>query len=171
MKNRQRPKKVRYSKLNRGAEKTGDRKSSKTSACHPFSEGNRRLRTTRPLRTTENSPIAPPWRPTVAVRELASPPTGKFLSFPLSSSINATQEMLSSLTRNAALARTTRTVINRQFPAAFFSSGTHDDFAPKRKVVEGEDEALKLIKVRGRLLRLGVETKKTFDFESHWTGK
>jgi hypothetical protein len=30
---------------------------------------------------------------------------------------------------------------------AFFSSGSHDDFAPKRKSVEGEDEAIKLIKV------------------------
>eukprot|EP00980_Cylindrotheca_fusiformis_P030377 scaffold24732_cov162-Cylindrotheca_fusiformis.AAC.2 len=31
------------------------------------------------------------------------------------------------------------------FRAAFFSSGSHDDFAPKRKVVEGADEALKMI--------------------------
>jgi hypothetical protein len=31
---------------------------------------------------------------------------------------------------------------------AFFSSGSHDDFAPKRKQVDGEDEAMKLIKVR-----------------------
>jgi hypothetical protein len=30
---------------------------------------------------------------------------------------------------------------------AFFSSGSHDDFAPKRKQVDGEDEAMKLIKV------------------------
>ena len=29
---------------------------------------------------------------------------------------------------------------------AFFSSGSHDDFAPQRKAVDGEDEALKLIK-------------------------
>lgn len=28
----------------------------------------------------------------------------------------------------------------------FSSSSSHDDFAPKRKVVEGEDEALSLIK-------------------------
>ena len=29
---------------------------------------------------------------------------------------------------------------------AFFSSGSHDDFAPKRKNVEGEEEAIRLIK-------------------------
>jgi len=28
---------------------------------------------------------------------------------------------------------------------AFFSLGSHDDFAPKRKAVDGEDEALKMI--------------------------
>lgn len=35
----------------------------------------------------------------------------------------------------------------RQFRPAvhFFTSGSHDDFAPKRKVVEGEDAALKMI--------------------------
>jgi hypothetical protein len=31
-------------------------------------------------------------------------------------------------------------------PSMTFSSSSHDDFAPKRKVVEGEDEALSLIK-------------------------
>jgi len=31
------------------------------------------------------------------------------------------------------------------FPKRPFTSSSHDDFAPKRKVVEGEDEALKLI--------------------------
>ena len=30
---------------------------------------------------------------------------------------------------------------------AYFSSDSHDDFAPQRKTVEGEDEALKIIKV------------------------
>lgn len=29
---------------------------------------------------------------------------------------------------------------------AFFSSGSHDDFAPKRKEIEGEEEAVRLIK-------------------------
>ena len=43
--------------------------------------------------------------------------------------------------RSAAAAATTT---HQQF--AFFSSDdSHDDFAPKRKVVEGEDEALKMI--------------------------
>ena len=32
----------------------------------------------------------------------------------------------------------------------FFSSDSHDDFAPKRKAVSGEDEAMNIIKV-GRL--------------------
>lgn len=32
------------------------------------------------------------------------------------------------------------------FTSRSFSSDSHDDFAPKRKVVEGEDEALKIIK-------------------------
>ena len=35
----------------------------------------------------------------------------------------------------------------RQWNAAFFSNDSHGDFASKRKVVDGEDEALKLIKV------------------------
>jgi hypothetical protein len=56
--------------------------------------------------------------------------------------------MLSSLARNVAFARSAKTVVNRRLPTAFFfSSGTHDDFAPQRKAVEGEDEALKMIKV------------------------
>uniref|UniRef100_A0A7S2HJB1 Glutaredoxin domain-containing protein n=1 Tax=Helicotheca tamesis TaxID=374047 RepID=A0A7S2HJB1_9STRA len=29
---------------------------------------------------------------------------------------------------------------------SFFSSGSHDDFAPKRKAIDDEDEALKMIK-------------------------
>ena len=31
---------------------------------------------------------------------------------------------------------------------ARFSSDSHDDFAPKRKIIDSEEEALKLIKVR-----------------------
>lgn len=53
--------------------------------------------------------------------------------------------MLSSLVRNAAT-RSAVNVCQRRFPVAFFSSDSHDDFAPKRKVVEGEDEAIKIIK-------------------------
>jgi monothiol glutaredoxin len=34
----------------------------------------------------------------------------------------------------------------KQQQQAFFSSDTHDDFAPKRKAVSGEEEALKMIK-------------------------
>ena len=59
--------------------------------------------------------------------------------------------MLSSLVRNVSLARSAKTVVNRRFAptatACFFSSDSHDDFAPQRKAVDGEDEALKLIKV------------------------
>lgn len=55
--------------------------------------------------------------------------------------------MLSSLVRNAAT-RSAVNVCQRRFPVAFFSSDSHDDFAPKRKVVEGEDEAIKIIKVK-----------------------
>ena len=55
--------------------------------------------------------------------------------------------MLSSIA-TAALRRSS-TAAARQFqrPATirFFSEGSHDDFAPKRKVVEGEDSALKMI--------------------------
>lgn len=43
-----------------------------------------------------------------------------------------------------------RTATRGQF--AYFSSGSHDDFAAKRKVIEGEDEALKLVKVRSNVL-------------------
>ena len=39
----------------------------------------------------------------------------------------------------------THTITNSN---VFFSSGSHDDFAPKRKAVEGESEALDMIKVR-----------------------
>jgi hypothetical protein len=55
--------------------------------------------------------------------------------------------MLSALVRSSAFTRTAHTFVSRRVPGAFFSSGSHDDFAPKRKVVEGEDDALKLIKV------------------------
>jgi monothiol glutaredoxin len=57
--------------------------------------------------------------------------------------------MLSSLARNAVFARSAKTVVNRHLrvpTAYFFSSGSHDDFAPQRKEVEGEDEAMKLIR-------------------------
>jgi hypothetical protein len=52
----------------------------------------------------------------------------------------------SSFLRNGATkSAVTRTAARAQF--AYFSSGSHDDFAPQRQVVEGEDEAIKLIKV------------------------
>jgi hypothetical protein len=43
------------------------------------------------------------------------------------------------------VARTASLASSQQF--AFFSAGSHDDFAPKRKVVAGEDAALDMIKV------------------------
>jgi len=55
--------------------------------------------------------------------------------------------MLSSLARNARFVRTAQTVVTQRLPVAYFSADSHDDFAPKRKAVEGEDAALKLIKV------------------------
>mmetsp|Transcript_96404 Transcript_96404/g.278271 ORF Transcript_96404/g.278271 Transcript_96404/m.278271 type:complete len:150 (+) Transcript_96404:1038-1487(+) len=54
--------------------------------------------------------------------------------------------MLSSIARSTSMARVAQSAAARRFPAAFFSSGSHDDFAPQRKTVEGVDEALKLIK-------------------------
>ena len=53
----------------------------------------------------------------------------------------ASSLLRNSTTKSAFAKRTTRA----QF--AYFSSDSHDDFAPQRKVVEGEDEAMKLIKV------------------------
>jgi hypothetical protein len=53
----------------------------------------------------------------------------------------------SSFLRNgAARSAITRTATRSQF--AHFSSGSHDDFSAKRKVVDGEEEAMKLVKVR-----------------------
>ena len=57
--------------------------------------------------------------------------------------------MLSSIARSSAFSQTARTFASRRVLGAYFSSGSHDDFAPQRKAVEGEDEALKLIKVSG----------------------
>jgi len=54
--------------------------------------------------------------------------------------------MLSSIVRSSAFTRTAHTFASRRVPGVFFSSSSHDDFAPKRKVVDGQDEALKLIK-------------------------
>jgi hypothetical protein len=55
----------------------------------------------------------------------------------------------SSLLRNGAASRLAVSRAAATQPRfAYFSSDTHDDFAPKRKVVEGEDAALKTIKVR-----------------------
>lgn len=56
-----------------------------------------------------------------------------------------TINMLSSIASTALR----RSAVAAQKPflrAAFFSSGSHDDFAAQRKVVDGEDEALKMIK-------------------------
>jgi hypothetical protein len=55
--------------------------------------------------------------------------------------------MLSSIARSSAFSRSARTFTSRRVPGVYFSSGSHDDFAPQRKAVDGEDEALKLIKV------------------------
>lgn len=52
--------------------------------------------------------------------------------------------MLSSVA-SAALRRSSVAAARPTLRAAFFSSGSHDDFAPQRKVVEGEDQALKSI--------------------------
>ena len=59
--------------------------------------------------------------------------------------------MLSSLAsvalRNGRSTVLRRPVVLRTQQVAFFSDGgSHDDFAPQRKAVDGEDEALKLIK-------------------------
>ena len=43
-------------------------------------------------------------------------------------------------------AATRLTAMMPRATTASFSSGSHDDFAPQRKAVDGEDEALKLIK-------------------------
>jgi hypothetical protein len=52
----------------------------------------------------------------------------------------------SSFVRTTAVRSMARSSVARtQF--AFFSDGSHDDFAAKRKVVDGEDEAMKMIKV------------------------
>jgi hypothetical protein len=60
--------------------------------------------------------------------------------------------MLSSVATSFLRSGATRSVVNRTATrgaplARFFSDGSHDDFAPKRAVVEGEDEAIKMIKV------------------------
>lgn len=56
--------------------------------------------------------------------------------------------MLASFLRRAARASVASSISSRA-PSAFvahFSSGSHDDFSPKKKTVDGEDEALALIK-------------------------
>jgi hypothetical protein len=60
--------------------------------------------------------------------------------------------MLSSVAKSFLRSGATRSVVNRPSTrgaplARYFSDGSHDDFAPKRAVVEGEDEAIKMIKV------------------------
>lgn len=54
--------------------------------------------------------------------------------------------MFSSIVRSSSI-RSTASTAFRRVPRAFFSDGSHSDFAPQRKTVEGEDEALKIIKV------------------------
>lgn len=53
--------------------------------------------------------------------------------------------MFSPIVRSSTV-RSTANFAFRRVPRAFFSDGSHSDFAPQRKVVEGEDEALKIIK-------------------------
>eukprot|EP00934_Nitzschia_sp_Nitz4_P007924 Nitzschia sp. Nitz4//scaffold166_size90379//49372//50115//NITZ4_005061-RA/size90379-augustus-gene-0.13-mRNA-1//-1//CDS//3329538208//7914//frame0 len=52
--------------------------------------------------------------------------------------------MLSSVLRSS-VARNAGAMAQRRFPVAFFSSDSHDDFAPQRKKVE-QDDALELVK-------------------------
>jgi hypothetical protein len=73
--------------------------------------------------------------------------------------------MLSSIANKVLRSGATRSLAQRSLPRAaknlatraaqvtqrdlrFFSDGSHNDFAPKRTVVEGADEALKMIQVR-----------------------
>lgn len=58
--------------------------------------------------------------------------------------VRASARLRAPVTRTIALGNdwTTRTTT---LQTAFFSSGSHDDFAPQRKAVDGEDEALKMI--------------------------
>lgn len=80
--------------------------------------------------------------------------------------------MLSSLARSATFTRSAHTFTSRHLlRPAFFSAGTHDDFAPQRKVVEGEDEALKLIKVSdtmGKSLHLANNCYHSFSNILFW---
>lgn len=54
--------------------------------------------------------------------------------------------MFSSILRSSTV-RSSATSAFRRAPRAFFSDGSHSDFAPQRKTVEGEDEAIQMIKV------------------------
>ena len=66
----------------------------------------------------------------------------------------------SSLLRSGATKTLTFTrVTTRASRPVFFSSGSHDDFAPKRKVVANEDEAINMIKVC-------IQLRRIFDFET-----
>jgi hypothetical protein len=64
--------------------------------------------------------------------------------FTLNTLHSTSTTMLSSVA-SAALRRSSVAAARPTLRAAFFSSGSHDDFAPQRKVVEGEDQALKSI--------------------------
>jgi hypothetical protein len=63
--------------------------------------------------------------------------------------VNMLSSVASSLLRSGAAPRfAVGRVAASQPQRTWFSSDSHGDFAPKRKAVEGEDEALKIIKVR-----------------------
>ena len=53
----------------------------------------------------------------------------------------------SSLLRNGATNSFISRMAFRSSRSVVFSTGSHDDFAPKRKVVENQDEAIKMIQV------------------------